>query len=137
MEDVALIYPSGRLPNNCFACGLQSNFEKWRRLYLQQPQTKRMKGVKTMSDKKKTYELADENYKVYFDGKVLSQKSSDEEWKHWIEYPVEEEKREERRKLFKKLPAEPKQAKQETEEKAETTEDKPAEQPKRRTRKAK
>lgn len=54
---------------------------------------------------KKTYELNDPNYRVYFKGRVLDKKSSNEDWGEWVNYPADEAKRKKRESQFKKLPA--------------------------------
>ncbi len=54
---------------------------------------------------KKTYELNDPNYRVYFKGRVLDKNSTNEEWNEWANHPVDEAKRKKRESQFKKLPS--------------------------------
>ncbi len=53
---------------------------------------------------KRTYELNDPNYRVYFKGRVLDKKSSNEDWDEWVNYPADLQKRKKRESQFKKLP---------------------------------
>lgn len=102
-EDAGLMYSSGKLPQGCFGCQFNSLFNKWRNLFLT-PQ----KTTKMSNSGKKTYELANKATKIYFKGQVLSNNSSDEAWKEWINYPADVKKVEERKAYFNKLPQEPK-----------------------------
>jgi len=96
-EDAKYIYPNGRLPSNCFSCSFATHFDKWARY---------IKNKKIMTTKKNnntvTYELVNNNSRVYFQGKVLSNKSDDSEWIAFIRHNKERE--EKRLAMFKVLP---------------------------------
>lgn len=97
-EDAAQVFPGGKLPSGCFGCSFSKHFATWRRHYLPQQEEKRMSS-------KKTYELNDPNYRVYFKGRVLDKNSSNEDWGEWVNYPADEAKRKKRESQFKKLPS--------------------------------
>lgn len=76
-EDAALIYSSGKLPTGCFSCQFPTHFNRWSGFI--------KKKDDTMSTKK-TYELADNRYRVYFNGGILDNSSDDDQWVAWIKY---------------------------------------------------
>lgn len=96
-EDAAQVFPGGKLPSGCFGCSFSKHFATWRRNFLPQQEEKRMSS-------KKTYELNDPNYRVYFKGRVLDKNSSNEEWDEWANHPSDKTKRQKRAEQFKKAP---------------------------------
>ncbi|WP_257657702.1 hypothetical protein [Parapedobacter lycopersici] len=97
-EDAAQVFPGGKLPSGCFGCSFSKHFATWRKHYLPQQEENRMPS-------KKTYDLNDPNYRVYFKGRVLDKNSSNEDWEEWVKYPSDADKRKKRAGQFKKLPS--------------------------------
>lgn len=101
-EDVKHIYPNGKLPSNCFSCTFNLTFEKWKNYVISSEHY--TKKIIKMSNTKTTYELKDPKIKVFFNGVLLDNNSSDEEWNKWINYNPEDEKVLIKKSYFQKLP---------------------------------
>lgn len=121
-EDAKYLYPNGKLPQGCFGCQFQSFFAKWKSFVLF-GDNKKTKTL--MAKSNKGYELVDKDYKVYFEGGILSKDSPAEDWLRWLEYPVEKEKLEKRKSVFSQLPTKPDEVKEITEETKSVNEVKP------------
>lgn len=97
-EDAAQVFPGGKLPSGCFGCSFSKHFATWRRYYSPQQE-------EIIMPTKRTYELNDPNYRVYFKGRVLDKNSSSQDWEEWANYPADADKRKKRVDQFKKLPS--------------------------------
>lgn len=103
-EDAALIFSGGKLPNGCFGCQFNQHFRVWSSFILKDKVQVSTKVNTTIMDySKKTYELENPTYRVFFDGNVLSSSSSDGQWMEWINY-AEGDLKKERKEKFKTLP---------------------------------
>lgn len=58
-----------------------------------------------MASGKIIYELKNKATRVYFKGKILSNKSSGEDWKDWLNHPMEKAKRDARKEYFSVAPS--------------------------------
>lgn len=103
-EDAKHIYATGTLPAGCFGCQFSSIFQKWKNYILFGEEKLNSTTMKT-TENKKTYVLSNPAFKVFFKGGVLSNKSTDSQWNEWINHPVDSKLIENRKSIFKTLPA--------------------------------
>ena len=97
-QDADEVFLNGKVPDNCFGCSFNSNFNKWK---------KAMSKGKKVLDKPAVddlvYELKNKKSRVFFGGKVLRDGSAGSDWNAWINHNPKKKK--ERSAIFEKVPA--------------------------------